>query len=247
MPGVTVIIPALNEASFIGTLLRRVYETGLVDEVIVVDDGSRDGTESAARAVSAPRGLEFRLLSHPKTLGKGAAVRTGLAAAGGDLVLIQDADLEYDPADYEALLKPFDDLSVTAVYGSRNLRPNPRSSFLFHWGGRLLSSVINLLYGSKLTDVATGYKVFRRSFLSSLALRENGFAFCPEATAKTLAREVPILEVPISYSPRGWAEGKKIRWRHGVEALWVMLRVRVSVWRRVDESSPARLRGRAST
>ena len=141
-------------------------------------------------------------------------------------MLVQDADLEYDPAEYPALLAPFDDSGVAAVYGSRNLRPNPRSSLSFYWGGRFLSWVANRLYGAHLTDESTGYKVVRTSLLREIGLEARGFEFCPELTGKLLRRGIAIHEVPVSYQPRSWQEGKKIRWTDGLRAIGTLVRCR---------------------
>jgi glycosyltransferase involved in cell wall biosynthesis len=189
----------------------------------------RDGTgERLERLRAAAGGGPLNIVRHPRNRGKGAAVRSGIAAASGDIILVQDADLEYDPRDYTALLAPFDDPAVLAVYGSRNMRPNGRSSFAFYWGGRLLSWVTNVLYGSRLTDEATGYKVVRTALLRDLNLKADGFEFCAELTAKLLRRGIRIHEVPISYRPRSRSEGKKIRARDGWVAILTLLRYR---WR----------------
>ena len=153
-------------------------------------------------------------------------MRTGLAAVTGDLVLVQDADLEYDPADYPALLAPFADPGVDVVYGSRNLQRNPKSSFTFYWGGRLLSWIANLLYNARITDEATGYKVIKTNLLRDLGLETDGFEFCPEVTCKLLQRGIAIHEVPISYNPRSWNDGKKIQWYDGLIAIWTLIRYR---------------------
>ena len=153
-------------------------------------------------------------------------MRTGLAAVTGDLVLVQDADLEYDPADYPTLLAPFEDSTTEVVYGSRNLRRNPKSSFSFYWGGRLLSWITNWLYGARITDEATGYKVIKTDLFRQIGLETDGFEFCPEVTAKLLQRGVPIYEVPISYYPRSWDEGKKIQWFDGIVAVWTLVKYR---------------------
>jgi glycosyltransferase involved in cell wall biosynthesis len=223
---VSVLIPAYNEAGTIARCLEAVYgrNPGRDLEVIIVDDGSTDGTAKAAEA-AAHSGI--KVLRHEKNSGKGTAIRTALAAATGEVVLIQDADLEYDPADYAALLKPFEEGRVEVVYGSRILRSdNGRSYARYYWGGRVLSWWTNLLYGSSVTDEPTCYKVFKTSLLRSLDLRCTGFEFCPEVTAKILRRGIAIHEVPISYHPRRIEEGKKIRWHDGVIALWTLLKLR---------------------
>ncbi|MCB0177652.1 MAG: glycosyltransferase family 2 protein [Anaerolineae bacterium] len=159
-------------------------------------------------------------------MGKGAAVKAGLQKATGNIVLIQDADLEYDPADYPMLLSPFADPAVEVVYGSRNLQRNPKSSLAFYWGGRLLSWITNWLYGSRITDEATGYKVIKTELLRDIGVETDGFEFCPEVTAKLLQRGVTIYEVPISYQPRTRQEGKKIQWRDGAIAIWTLVKYR---------------------
>ena len=223
---VSVLIPAFNESRTLTSCLEAVYgrNPGRDLEVIVVDDGSTDGTHAAAKAAIGPGG---KVLQHERNSGKGAAIRTALAAATGDVVLIQDADLEYDPGDYAALLKPFEEGRAEVVYGSRNrIAENGRSSSAYYWGGVLLSWWTNVLYGSSLTDEATCYKLFKTPLLRSLELRCTGFEFCPEATAKVLRRGLRIVEVPVSYQPRSVADGKKIRWHDGVVHLWVLLRLR---------------------
>ena len=223
----TVIIPAYNEAATLAEVIRRVLTTGVAEEVVVVDDGSTDGTAEVLSRLPAGYAPVVHVLRHAQNRGKGAAIRTGLAVITGDLVLVQDADLEYEPAEYPVLLAPFSDPAVLVVYGSRNLRRNPRSNIAFYWGGRFLSWVANRLYGSHITDEATGYKVVRTSLLRELHLESEGFEFCAEVTAKLLRRGVRICEVPISYRPRSWAEGKKIRWYDGVVAIWTLVRLRL--------------------
>ena len=223
---VSVLIPAFNESRTLARCLEAVYgrNAGRDLEVIVVDDGSTDGTYKAALAAVKPGS---RVLRHEKNTGKGAAIRTALAQATGDIVLIQDADLEYDPADYASVLKPFEDGNAEVVYGSRNRKSeNGRSYSSYYWGGRLLSWWTNFLYGSSITDEATCYKAFKTPLLKSLNLQCTGFEFCPEVTAKVLRRGIKIVEVPISYSPRSIEDGKKIRWYDGAIHIWTLLKLR---------------------
>lgn len=234
-PKLSVIIPVYNEAGTLEEIVRRVRATGLVDELLVVDDGSADDSAAILARLTDAGTPPLRVLRHPRNRGKGAAMQTGLAAVTGDVVLVQDADLEYNPADYPALLAPFADPRVDVVYGSRNLRRNPQSSFSFYWGGRLLSWVTNLLYGSRITDEATGYKVIRTSLLREMGLERAGFEFCSEVTAKLLRQRVRIHEVPISYQPRSREEGKKIQWSDGLVALQTLLKYRFA---RVPERKP---------
>ena len=223
---ISVLIPAYNEERTLERCLEAVYgrNPGRDLEVVIVDDGSTDGTFAAAQAAVRPGD---KVLKHARNSGKGAAIRTALAAATGEVVLIQDADLEYDPADYAALLKPVEEGRAEVVYGSRNRKEeNGRSYSSYYWGGRLLSWWTNFLYGSSITDEATCYKLFKTPLLRSLDLRCTGFEFCPEATAKLLRRGIKIVEVPISYHPRSIEEGKKIRWHDGLVHLWTLLKLR---------------------
>ena len=224
----SIIIPVLNERDTISVIISRVSETdiGRVEkEIIVVDDGSNDGTEKILQDLS---GIIF--LRHLHNKGKGTAIRTAMEVATGEIILIQDADLEYDPGDYSALIAPILKEQAEVVYGSRRLKRSNRkhSGFLFYLGGISLTFLTNVLFpGSSLTDEATGYKVFRRDFLQELNLSSRRFEFCPEVTAKVLKRGVKIYEVPISYVPRSTSAGKKIRFRDGVIAAWTLLRYRL--------------------
>lgn len=224
----SVVIPVYNEEATLEEIVTRVRQTGLVHEIIIVDDGSTDDSPAVLTRLQNGAHPPLRILRHHQNRGKGAAMRTGLAAVTGELVLVQDADLEYDPADYPALLAPFVDPCVEVVYGSRNLRRNPQSSFTFYWGGRLLSWVTNWLYGAHITDEATGYKVIKTGLLREIGIETDGFEFCPEVTGKLLQRGVNIHEVPISYHPRSWAEGKKIQWYDGLIAIWTLIKYRFS-------------------
>ncbi len=222
----SVIIPIYNEEATLKELVNRVEAVSLPKELILVNDGSTDGTVDILRRWETEARPDMTIIHHPENRGKGAAIATGLAHATGDLVIIQDADLEYDPQDYHKLVAAFDAPTQKVVYGSRNLRRNPRSSFSFYWGGRLLSWVTNLLYGSRITDEATCYKVFRTEALREIGVESTGFEFCPEVTAKALRRGWHIREVPISYHPRLWDEGKKIRWYDGLIAIWWLVKYR---------------------
>ncbi|HET6372073.1 MAG TPA: glycosyltransferase family 2 protein [Candidatus Polarisedimenticolia bacterium] len=223
----SVIIPVYNEAATIEEVLRRVRATARPDlqlEIIIVDDASTDGTaEILKRQAGAGR-----LLTQPRNLGKGAAVRAGLASATGDAVVVQDADLEYDPADLLALLEPIRSGGARVVYGSRILGRNPHSYLRYYYGGRFLTVLFNVLYGARLTDLTTCYKVFRRETLTALPLNCARFEFCAEVTARLARRRIPIVEVPISYRPRSLSEGKKIRWHDGVVAIWTLVKLRFS-------------------
>jgi dolichol-phosphate mannosyltransferase len=222
----SVIIPIYNEEATLEEIVRRVRATGLAYEIIAVNDASTDCSPEILERIQYDGHPSLRLVRHERNQGKGAAIRSGLTVATGDLILVQDADLEYDPADYPALLAPFAQPGVEVVYGSRNRRRNPKSSFAFYWGGRLLSWVANGLYGSRITDEATGYKIIKADLLRDIGLETDGFEFCPEVTAKLLRRGATIHEVPISYVPRSWDEGKKIQWYDGLAAIWTLFRYR---------------------
>lgn len=222
----TVIIPYYNEEKTIGTLVRKVISTGLADEIILSDDGSTDNSAEIALSLKNEFPDTVRLTGGKVNKGKGSAIRIALEVSSGDIILIQDADLEYDPSQYPALLKPFDDPEVIIVYGSRNLLGNPHSSFTFYIGGVFLSKLINFLYGSNITDESTCLKVFRSDTLKSFDLECDGFEFCPEVTSKALKKKINILEVPVKYDPRSKSEGKKIKWTDGVTAIYTILKFR---------------------
>lgn len=220
----SVVIPVYNEAKTILAVLQMLRQVPVEKEVIVVDDGSSDGTRELIESL---QGNGIRAFFHDSNRGKGAALRTGFQHATGDLVVVQDGDLEYDPNDFPKLIAPIVNGEANVVYGSRILNPeNAMSYFSYYWGGRLVTWVTNLLYGSRITDEPTCYKVFRRDLLLDLRLTCEGFDFCPEVTAKVLKRGERIVEVPISYRPRKIGEGKKIRWTDGLAAVWVLIRER---------------------
>jgi glycosyltransferase involved in cell wall biosynthesis len=222
----SVVMPVFNESATIQEIVRRVRAVGLADEIIVVDDGSTDSTPDLLRQL-AKEAPELRLITHEHNQGKGAAVRSGIAEAQGDLILIQDADLEYDPRDYPKLLEPIDDDKADIVFGSRFLGAPRRSTMFWHMvANQMLTFMTNVLYNSILSDMETGYKLFRRPILQDVPLRAKRFDFEPEVTAKLLKRRARIFEVPITFNPREYDEGKKIGLRDAFEAVWTLLKYR---------------------
>jgi glycosyltransferase involved in cell wall biosynthesis len=229
-PTLSVIIPAHNEALTIAALLDAVAEAPFSKQIIVVDDGSNDGTGAIAEAWGrhAVERRDLVVSRHATNRGKGAAIRTGLNLAKGMIALIQDADLEYDPSDYPALVQPILDGLADAAFGSRYLTPRnchpwTPNRICVH----LLNALVYILYGGKLSDEATCYKVFRTKDLRRMDLRCKRFEFCPEVTAKALLMGLTIREVPIRYRPRSRREGKKIRWWDGIEAMATLIRWRL--------------------
>lgn len=225
MPKLSVIIPCFNEERTIEEILKQVQATGLPQEIIVVDDGSTDATREILSHLDGQGNV--RVLLHDHNQGKGAAVRTGLIHATGDIMLIQDADLEYDPRDYPALLQPIEEGKAKAVYGSRFLGGPRRTMFFWHMiGNRFLTLVTNILFDTILSDMETCYKVFTADIAANLNLKSAGWGFDPEITAKILRQGVRIYEVPISYAGREFEEGKKIDWQDGFTVLWTLIKYR---------------------
>ena len=226
-PLLSVLVPVYNERATLQALLERVLAVPVEKEVLVVDDGSRDGTREVL-ATLAQR-LPIRAFYHDRNRGKGWAIRTALPEARGEIVIVQDADLEYEPEEYPKLIEPILRGEANVVYGSRYLgRDNPLPFTHYKVGVLLLNALVNLLYGTHLTDEATCYKVFRATLIKSIPLRCVRFEFCPEVTARVAKRGERILEVPIRYHYRTRAQGKKIGWRDGFEAIWTLLRYRVT-------------------
>jgi len=234
---VSVIVPVYNEAVHLNELLQAIQASPVKKEIIIVDDGSTDGTREKLQAL--PPADDVTIIFHEKNCGKGAAVRTALAYARGEYVLIQDSDLEYDPQDYPALLRPLEEGRANVVYGVRPDRPE--RGLRFFLGAKLLTHLTNLLYGAGIHDEATCYKVFRRSLLERVRLQCHRFEFCPEVTSKLCRLGEKISEVPISYNPRSAGEGKKIRHSDGWLAIWTLIRYRFvprSLWVRQDAEKP---------
>ena len=222
---ITVVIPVYNEVNTIDEIVKRVAATKLPTEILVVDDGSSDGTREKL-AILEKRKL-IRVILHEKNQGKGAAVRTGIQNATQDIVIIQDADLEYNPRDYPTLLKPIKDGIADVVYGSRFLGGGRRPILFWNMvANKILTLITNILYNNILSDMETGYKVFKREIFKDIKLRSNRFDFEPEFTAKILKRRIRIFEVPITFNPRDYSEGKKIHMSDAFYAVWALFKYR---------------------
>ncbi len=241
---ISVIIPAYNEINTISHVLKKVEETPYNKEIIIVDDGSKDGTREYLSSrfkvqdsrltpspitISDEGGLDYstavKVIFHEKNMGKGAAIRSGIKAAGGDIVIIQDADLEYDPKDYPTLFEPIIEGKADVVYGSRFLGGTHRVFYFWHYvGNKLITLVSNMLTDLNLTDMETCYKAFKKEMLEGIKIESNRFGFEPEITAKMAKKGCRIYEVPISYYGRSYEEGKKITWKDGVKAVFTIIK-----------------------
>jgi dolichol-phosphate mannosyltransferase len=220
----SVLIPAYNEVNNIQDILNKILKISIPKEIIVVDDGSTDGTRKLLENLKSDI---IKVVFHEKNQGKGQAIRTAIEHSTGDIIIIQDADLEYDPQDYHKLIPVIESGKEKVVYGSRFLnKQNKHSYFSFFLGGQVVTWITNILYFQTLTDEPTCYKVFDAKLLKSIKLNCTGFEFCPEVTAKVAKLGYKIPEVPISYYPRSINEGKKINWKDGVEAIWVLFKYR---------------------
>jgi len=238
----SVVIPVYNEAATIAELISRVHAVDVPKQIIVVDDGSTDGTREVLEGLKG-RYENMRVLLQPRNRGKGAALRLGFQHATGDYVLVQDADLEYDPAEYPVLLRPLIEDKADVVYGSRFLTTK-QHRVLFFWhsvGNRLLTLISNMFTNLNLSDMETGFKVFRREVIQSIKLEQHRFGFEPELTVKIARMKLRIYEVGISYYGRTYEEGKKIGWKDGVKALWCIvkysIKTRRSVYKPAQEAS----------
>ena len=223
----SVIVPVYNECDTVAELLRRVLAVEVEKQVIVVDDGSSDGTAEWLTSWTRGRSEQIVICQHAQNRGKGAAVRTGLAEVTGEYVLIQDGDLEYNPEDYVRLLEPLTEGRTKVVYGSRFLGGAPRMFFTQRMSNVFLTRLTNVLYGTSLTDMETCYKLFTRDVVTGFTLVSNRFDVEPELTAKVLRAGLEIEEVPITYAGRSYREGKKINWRDFVSAVWTLVRFRL--------------------
>ncbi|MCI0423074.1 MAG: glycosyltransferase family 2 protein [Acidobacteria bacterium] len=222
-PKLTVVIPVYNERNSLQEIIQRVQSVPIEKEIILVDDFSSDGTRDLLRDLEKQK---FKVLYHEKNMGKGAALRTGFQQATGEFVIVQDADLEYDPNDYPKLLQPILDGKADVVYGSRFSGGRSNMTSLHTLGNLFLTGMTNLLYRASITDMETCYKLFKRATIQGVRIDSNRFNFEPEITAKILKRGLRIVEVPISYSGRSFSEGKKITWRDGFSAVWTLIKYR---------------------
>lgn len=227
MKKITILIPVFNEVNTLKDILQKVEEApfcGLEKEIILIDDFSTDGTREILRGLKD----RYKIFYHGQNMGKGAAIRTGFTHMTGDIVVIQDADMEYDPDDYDLLIKLILEGKADVAYGSRLSGGKPSRSFMFTHllGNKLLTLITNILYNTTLTDMETCYKAFKTDFIKDIKIKSNRFDFEPEITAKVLKRGARLYELPISYYGREYEEGKKITWKDGIHAIWALVKFR---------------------
>ncbi|MFC1517575.1 glycosyltransferase family 2 protein [Candidatus Margulisiibacteriota bacterium] len=222
----SVLMPVYNEKPTLKTIVERVKQVPIPKEIILVDDCSTDGSREILKELETSNDPELKIYYHQKNLGKGGAIRTGIEKAAGDYVIIQDADLEYDPNDYLELVKALEENNADVVYGSRFLGTCKNMSFSHLFGNKLLTFLANLLYGAKLTDMETCYKLWKTALIKNIKFKANRFNFEPEITAKMLKKKIKILEVPITYDAREFDQGKKISWKDGFSAIWALIKYR---------------------
>ena len=222
MPKLSVVIPVYNEERYIKEVIERVKNVPIDKEIIIVDDASTDGTREILKELE---GEGIKVFYHNKNQGKGAAIRTGFKHCQGDIVIIQDADLEYFPEEYPELIEPIEKGWADVVYGSRFLGKKHRVLYFHHYlANRFITFISNLFSNLNLTDIEVCYKVFKREVIQSIPLKQNRFGIEPEITMKIARRKLRIFEVPISYNGRSYAEGKKIKWKDGITAIWCIIR-----------------------
>lgn len=231
MNKITVLVPIFNEVNTLNTILKKIDDApfcGLEKEIILIDDFSTDGTRDILAKLESEAGDKYKIYYHDKNFGKGAALRTGLEHVTGDIVVIQDADLEYDPIDYEPLVKLILNDKADVAYGSRLTGSRPARSFMFTHllGNKLLTFMTNILYNTTLTDMETCYKAFKADFIKDIKIKSNRFDFEPEITAKVLKKGARLYELPISYYGREYGEGKKITWKDGFHAIMALVKFR---------------------
>ncbi|MBT8219845.1 MAG: glycosyltransferase family 2 protein [Bacteroidia bacterium] len=219
----SVIMPVYNEVGTLSQIIQKVLDVPIEKELIIVDDGSSDGSRDILKALDDQR---IKVVYHEKNQGKGAAIRTGQAHVTGDIVIIQDADLETEPNDYLHLVKPIQEGKTAVVFGSRILGLDKAYNKTYYLGGKFVTAIANLLYGQGITDEPTCYKVMSSDLFKSIEIESNGFEFCPEITAKVSRMGHQIVELPMRYYPRSTNEGKKLRWTDGFKAIWTLFKYR---------------------
>jgi len=222
---ISVVIPVYNEESTLQKIFTLIKKTRIPSEILIIDDGSTDSTSQIIKQLQEDPSV--RVITLPVNRGKGAAVSAGIKAAHGEIIILQDADLEYNPGEYKKLLKPFEKNQAEVVYGVRFMTTKKETSYFLHFiANKILTQITNILYKSSLNDMETGYKIFRKDIFEQLQIKADGFDFEPEFTAKLLKRKIKIYEVPITFKPRNYAQGKKIKFYDALAAVWTLIKVR---------------------